>query len=159
MKKYLVIEINNKEPLKIGSGGSKAQTEPAKEYIPGSTIRGAVIAQLLRHGIYDESTIKEALQKIQCYNAYPYRAGKLFIPTPQHLRMSKHEWRKKKASNEKNPCTLNLINLLENQSPEMKNPLEYRFIAVQDRRLTGVKIPKTYRQHHTKGKEKDNLFS
>lgn len=160
MKKYLVIEINNKEPLKIGSGGNKAQTEPAKEYIPGSTIRGAVIAQLLRYGIYDESTIKEALQKIQCYNAYPYRASKLFIPTPQHLRMSKHEWRKKKASNEKDhPRTLNLINLLENQSPEMKNPLEYRFIAVQDRRLTGVKIPKTYRQHHTKGKEKDNLFS
>ncbi|MED4122981.1 RAMP superfamily CRISPR-associated protein [Halalkalibacterium halodurans] len=160
MKKYLVIEINNKEPLKIGSGGSKAQTEPAKEYIPGSTIRGAVIAQLLRNGIYDESTIKEALQKIQCYNAYPYRAGKLFIPTPQHLRMSKHEWRKKKVSNEKDhPCTLNLINLLEDQRPEMKNPLEYRFVAVHDRRLTGVKIPKTYRQHHTKGKEKDNLFS
>lgn len=160
MKKYLIIEINNKEPLKIGSGGSKAQTEPAKEYIPGSTIRGAVIAHLLRHGIYDDSTIKEALQKIQCYNAYPYRADKLFIPTPQHLRMSKHEWRKNKAGNGEEHCrTLKVINLLENQSPEIKNPFAYRFVAVQDGRLRGVTIPKTYRQHHTKLMEKENLFS
>lgn len=161
MNKYLVIEINNREPLKIGSGGSKAQTEPAKEYIPGSTIRGAVIAHLLRHGVYDDSTIKEALQKIQCYNAYPYRAGQLFIPTPQHLRMSKHEWRKQKADNgdEAHSKTLRVINLLENQSSEMKNPLAYRFVAVQDGRLTGVTIPKTYRQHHTKLMEKENLFS
>ncbi len=94
MDLYRVIEITNKEPLKIGSGGSKSgQIEPSKDYIPGSTIRGAFINKFIRFGIFNEQTSKRILSQVDFYNAYPFLAGSLFFPTPYHLRVDKHDWR------------------------------------------------------------------
>ncbi|MBE1555402.1 RAMP superfamily CRISPR-associated protein [Sporosarcina limicola] len=162
MRRYCVIEVENIEPLKIGAGGSKSnQTEPSKDYIPGSTLRGAVIANLIRHGVFNDTTATEILQKMECYNAYPYQNGKLFVPTPQHLRVNKHQWRKAKMMEQETSSIeskkIELSNLLKDRTD--KNPLEYQYVAFHEDYLSGIEIPKTYRQHHTTRLKEENLFS
>ncbi|MBJ6359931.1 hypothetical protein ACFOQM_01155 [Paenibacillus sp. GCM10012307] len=161
---YQVVQIINKEPLKIGAGGSKSgPTEPCKDYIPGSTIRGAMISAMLRLGICDEASLAPVLQGMSCYNAYPYQRGSLYFPVPQHLRVNKHEWRKAKINPNLHPA-LKLTNLIEEQNPEFKNSPEFRFVAIQQEGLHGIHVAKAYTLHHSKSlnfdqKEKENLFS
>lgn len=124
-KKYISIEIRNEEPLKIGASGSKKNTqEPSKDFIPGSTIRGAIIAQLLRHKKIEVDHLNYILQSMQCYNAYPYRDS-LFIPIPRHLRVDKHEWRKMKMMQESGHND-------ENSKPNNKNGTNNLSIALND---------------------------
>ncbi|UHA72130.1 hypothetical protein [Paenibacillus sp. 481] len=171
MKRYSVIEIVNLEPLKIGAVGSKAnQTEPSKDYVPGSTIRGAMISQLIHNNSFDEHQ-KEILTKLECYNAYPYHGEHIYLPTPQHLRMNKHQWRKAKvlarSSDEEQMQTIKISNLLdtckEQDGEQDKNTLEFRFLSVQDKNIRGMNAVKEYRLHHNMSrkqdeKERDNLF-
>lgn len=171
MTQYRVIQIRNIEPLKIGAGGSKSNpTEPSKDYIPGSTIRGAFIAQWIKQGIFTEETGPSIVKGIDFYNAYPYRSGKLFIPTPQHLRVNKHIWRQKKAdalaagsvAPGAENMSVQLSNLLLNG--EDRNTLEYRFISAENHTLVGAKISKYYTLHHSTSnkpleREKENLFN
>lgn len=167
MHQYIVIEILNKEPLKIGAGGNKAnQTEPSKDYIPGSTIRGAVIGELVRKDMFNEKR-REILSQIEFYNAYPYRHGSLYMPTPQHLRMDKHKWREKKIDmdtvNKGEIRTIPLANLLDDDLKKDRNPLEYRFVAIKGSYLVGTKVVKEYRLHHNTSRrleqeERENLF-
>lgn len=163
--KYIVVEFENIEPLKIGAGGNdKNQTEPSRDYIPGSTIRGAIIGALIKKGIFADKQ-KEFLTQLKCFNAYPFEKikqnkGALYIPTPCHLRMNKHDWRRTKAENKKE---LELNNLLKEKSQaenkkEAKNVLEYKFVTIKNDALVGTKIQKEYRLHHTKNKKKENLF-
>ncbi|WP_154118087.1 hypothetical protein [Paenibacillus monticola] len=163
---YQVIEFNNIEPLKIGAGGNNKQwAEPAKDYIPGSTIRGAVISQMLRQGVFDN--IPAILQDMECYNAYPYESGKLYFPMPQHLRVNKHEYRRAKmkaAMPGGSNTPLELYDLSVQNNENGKNTPEFRYVAIKDDQLTGKTIGKSYRLHQSsslnKGmKEKANLFS
>jgi len=173
LTKYIVIVIENKEPLKIGAGGNKTnQTEPSKDYIPGSTIRGAIISQMVQKGIFKEEIQKAILSKMECYNAYPYREDRIYLPTPQHLRVDKHEWRKKKTAfhdngdNLRSPIDLN--DLLRKKdvneyTNKDKNILEFRFIAEKNGLLVGYNVPKEYRLHHNTSiniekEKKENLF-
>lgn len=169
MQRYSVIEITNLEPLKIGAGGSKAnQIEPSKDFIPGSTIRGALIGQWKRKDEQSfEANKSSILTQVDCYNAYPYCVEDLFIPVPLHLRMSKHEWRKAKMSDRRYSEELNpvvqLANLLQEGPGKDKNTLEYRFVAVKDGYMVGLNVNKEYRIHHNTirregEKERDNLF-
>ncbi|QDR78923.1 hypothetical protein [Sporomusa termitida] len=165
MECYLVIEIINQEPLKIGAGGSKAsQREPAKDYIPGSTIRGAWIGRLKQQGLF-ASAWQDILLKAACHNAYPYRNGRLYLPAPQHLRLNKHDWRQQKVV-----CAHALqsaaavVPLAAGQTKERKNTLPYRFLTTYDgKTLSGLHVAKEYRLHHNTGRnrdreERDNLF-
>ncbi len=169
MQCYRVIEIVNQEPLKIGAGGSKAnQIEPSKEYIPGSTLRGAVIGQLVRQGTFGQDK-QRILLEMACYNAYPYRNDCLYLPAPRHLRANKHNWRKKKAAQhdgkQDNPLYVDLTDLMAEgeEGEQAKNTLEYRFLALKNKSLIGLNVAKEYRLHHSTSKnidkkEKENLF-
>ena len=165
MTQYLVIEIRNLEPLKIGAGGSKGPTEPSKDYIPGSTLRGAIIAQLIQQGIFTQETGPSIVKGIECYNAYLYRNGKLFVPTPQNLRVDKHEWRRKKRLSVQPSLedpVISLSDLLHDGKD--RNALEYRYLSVEGDNLVGAKVPRFYTLHHSTSnkpseREKENLFN
>lgn len=160
MSLYRVIEIENLEPLKIGAAGSKQnQVEPSKDYVPGSTLRGALIHTFIQRGIF-ESYKRKILLNMECLNAYPFYQQQLYIPTPLHLRIDKHEWRKAKATNKPR---VKLTNLLHPDNNNGKNHLEYRYITVDGDDLFGYKVPKIYRLHHSTipnadKEERDNLF-
>lgn len=163
---YYVLKIQNKEPMKIGANGSKEnQTEPSKEYIPGSTLRGTFISRMLKGKDIEDKLKYKMLSNIDFYNAYPYAYdnGKeiLFMPAPRHIRIDKHQWRRSKHS--ENRCKTN--NLLEESTDDKvgKNNLEFRFIGLKGEQMVGFKTKKTYRLHHNTKKElgsdeRDNLF-
>lgn len=164
MQCYRVIEITNQEPLKIGAGGSKVnQTEPAKDYIPGSTLRGAVIGQLVRRKTFEQDKQRILLQ-MACYNAYPYRNNSIYLPVPRNLRVNKHEWRAKKADYD-SKTQVELTDLLtsDGEARKTKYTLPYRFLAIKNDYLAGLNVKQEYRLHHTTSKninktEKENLF-
>jgi len=145
--KYQIVEINNIEPLKIGAKGHQSKfEEPSKDYIPGSTIRGAIIGQLISLGKFKDEE-KLILLSMECYNAYPYLMNDaLYIPTPLHLRMDKHGWRK--AKHKKIEKSFELVDLLKN-SGDVKNHLTYNFITLEGKTLRGTKVEKEYRLHHS----------
>lgn len=157
---YHVIEIINREPLKIGAGGNKAnQIEPSKDHIPGSTIRGAIIRELDRRDMFQKQK-NQVLLGMYCYNAYPFGQEELFVPAPFHLRVNKHEWRKNKMLKAE---VAPVYELSSNSSGQAHNELEYRYVAIKDDRLIGTKVEKEYRLHHNTHKKHDeqkreNLF-
>jgi Uncharacterized protein predicted to be involved in DNA repair (RAMP superfamily) len=157
---YRVIEIENLEPLKIGAAGSKAnQIEPSRDFVPGSTLRGALIHAFIQREMF-EPRKREILLNLECWNAYPYHRDRLYIPTPLHIRVNKHKWRKAKAHRQ---SFVKLVNLLNSSGDKGKNHLEYRYVAADGDGLAGHKVPKTYRIHHSTirnadKEEKENLF-
>ncbi|HBC96778.1 MAG TPA: hypothetical protein DC034_08305 [Clostridium sp.] len=162
MCRYRVIEIENCEPLKIGSRGYQSTySEPTTDHIPGSTIRGALIREMIRLGLFDDTTKNDILLKMECYNAYPFYNKTTYIPKAFHLRMNKHEWREKKIKENEEPLTL--CNLLE-EDETAKNPLSYSFIAIKDNKIFGKNVDKEYRLHHftyslnPENKEQENIF-
>ncbi|MBD2847064.1 hypothetical protein IDH44_17845 [Paenibacillus sp. IB182496] len=173
MRHYRIIEIVNHEPLKIGAGGSKAnQNEPSKDHLPGSTVRGALIAQLIRHGRFPEEKQAALLQRLYCYPAYPSAGDVLYLPAPQHLRMDKHRWRAymhrlREHGDYESIEPFTISNLFEGDKGKDKNVLEPRFIGRDqvngEPTLHGMKPKKVYRLHHNTKKnedqrEKENLF-
>lgn len=187
--KYRVVEIINLEPLKIGAGGNKQnQTEPTMEYIPGSTLRGAFMGGILskKADSGSEETVRNILSKIRFYNAYPYSGCKMYTPSPRHLRVDKHKWRKEKADFAKSVGEGNskseskgvklidiskhddMASVEKNREQRGKNSLEYRFLSARDGSLEGLSVKKTYRLHHNikKGidengkldEERNNIF-
>lgn len=171
---YQVIEIRNLEPLKIGAGGNKAHwDEPCKDYIPGSTLRGGAIARMQRLNLFDDS--KSILQYMECSNAYLYQKGKLYLPSPQHLRMDKHEYRRQKSQFDQGYAdgTVELTNLYTATTSEEvnvhsqilpKNQLPHPYVTIRDGYVEGIRPVKNYRLHHSSLLNKDlreraNLFS
>lgn len=161
MCKYSVIEIRNLEPLKIAAIGRQSKySESSTDYIPGSTIRGAIIAQLIKLGLFNDKTKKDFLLGMQCYNAYPYFEGHLYLPMPMHLRVNKHEWRKEKKIIT-NEGKIQLDDLLKVKSKivspndtERKNYPEYSFVTKENDCLRGIKVAKEYRLHHSTTKKR-----
>ncbi|WP_059050893.1 hypothetical protein [Paenibacillus senegalimassiliensis] len=174
MKWYQVIEICNLEPLKIGAGGNKAHwDEPCKDYIPGSTLRGGAIARMQRLGLFEDP--KSILQQMECSNAYLFREGQLYLPSPQHLRMDKHEYRRQKIWTNQgySDGMVSLTNLYATTVPDKmyglsqmtpKNQLPQPYVAIKDGYLEGIQSSKNYRLHHSSLlnknlRERANLFS
>lgn len=164
MNKYIVLEIENLQPLKIGSRGVQNQMENSKSYIPGSTIRGAAISSLINKLSLDsnlcsinngKSYKKKLLEDMKFYNGYPFYDEKLFIPTPTHLRTNKHDFRK--AMIKKSEELFKLGDLLDNE--EQINTLPISFISINENlKLNYIEIKKELRLHHNKSKNRDNLF-
>lgn len=160
---YGVIEIETLEPVKIGAGGNKKnQKEPSKDYIPGSPIRGASIAELIKMNSFEDYK-KDILTKIFFYNAYPYVDENIFIPCPNHLRMDKHKWRQRQDQDSIDVCNLIL------DEEKKYNQLPYNYLAQKSNILIGLNPEKEYRFHHTKldnlknkedkdNRDKDNIF-
>lgn len=170
MYHYRIVEITNLEPLKIGDRGAQSTyAEPTAEYIPGSTLRGALIGQLIRLGLFTDNTKNDFLLDMECYNAYPYSAGDFYLPRPFHLRVDKHDWRKARALGEERKLLSNLWQEKGNVS-DAKNQSEYHFMVVEQYELNGEKrdvlrgknVMKEYRLHHStyksQSQEPENLF-
>lgn len=172
---YHVIEICNLEPLKIGSGGSKAHwDEPCKDYIPGSTLRGGAIVRMVRQGLFDDDP-KSVLQHMECFNAYLYRNGQLYMPAPQHLRIDKHEYRRQRSMSTQGASAMDVqLNDLfsshqesqanDDSNPLPKNALPDPFVTIRGGSLEGARPRKSYRLHHSsllnrESRERANLFN
>ncbi|WP_026895710.1 RAMP superfamily CRISPR-associated protein [Clostridiisalibacter paucivorans] len=164
MNKYIVLQIENLQPLKIGARGVQNQMENSKSYIPGSTIRGAAISSLINRLKLDsnlcsisngKSYKKKLLEDMKFYNGYPFYDEKLFIPTPTHLRTNKHNFRE--AMIKKSEELFKLGNLLDNE--KQINTFPISFISINENlKLNHIEIKKELRLHHNKSKNRDNLF-
>lgn len=82
MSKYLRYVIKNTEPLRIANNASSqsGQTDTLR-YIPGSTIRGYVISEFLKKGIFEANKDSLLGSGIRFLNAYPYRNKRELIPS------------------------------------------------------------------------------
>ena len=84
MGKYLRFEFVNDQPLRIAddSISQSGQTITLK-YVPGTTIRGYVINELVKKGKFDQ--IKQELfsERVRFLNAYPICDGKELMPSPK----------------------------------------------------------------------------
>lgn len=162
MHKYLVLEINNLEPLKIGSRGVQNHVENSKSHIPGSTIRGAVIYYLIKELKLDRDLCvkgdgryrKQLLEDMKCFNAYPVYDDKVFFPVPIHLKTDKHEYRKKVIKEEKEFKAFG--SLLD--ETKYKNALQLEYTSFDDSTIKAIEVSKEFRLHHNKCENIDNLF-
>ena len=82
MSKYLRYIIRNTEPLRIANNASSqsGQTDTLR-YIPGSTVRGYVISEFLKRGIFESNKNSLLRSGIRFLNAYPYRNKRELIPS------------------------------------------------------------------------------
>lgn len=163
MKKYIAVEIENIEPVKIGAGGSKEnQVEPTKDYIPGATIRGAFIAQLIKKGKFEPGCQKDILSGMFFYNAYPFENDKIYTPVPVSLRIDKHEWRRRSLSSDFD--FVKVANLAEDEGKaDIKNAIPHSFMCIRENMFEGMSVNKEYRFHHNSmkrhgEKERENIF-
>lgn len=185
--KHYIMKIINEEPLKIGATGDKSsQTESCLEYIPGSTLRGAWINKLFKANRYSENEKIQALSEIKFYNAYPCKVenGNLIqsIPVPKNLRVNKHELRKAESLESYEDEIVKLKNMLEvekelclskdekDEQEKRINSISSKFININEDKLKGIKVSKTYRFHHNtkrnqnkteyqkNDEDRDNLF-
>lgn len=158
--RYYVLEIYNEEPLKIGASGSKSNpSEESRQHIPGSTIRGAIIAELIKQGVFtsDEQgnlapEDEGLLHHVHCQSGYVYKDGLLFFPTPQHLRMNKHQYREKKAVGE----NVKLFDLGQTSDKlNGKNQLPCRYVAIRQGAFVEGKVSTLYHLHHNTIRNRD----
>jgi hypothetical protein len=163
--RFYVIEIRNEEPLKIGAAGSKENpSERSLQHIPGSTIRGALIAYLQQMGLFQRDET-DFLQHLLCQNGYLYRNGHLFMPTPQHLRLDKHRYRQSKMEKR----TVELSDYDHDSGGSGKNQIPYRYVTIHavdggESKLVGGKVKLAYRLHHSTirkpdQRERENLYN
>lgn len=155
---FVCFNITNVQPLRIGTfGSSTAQKSMALDYISGTSIRGAFLNEL--YNILGAKA-DDFLTNVCFYNAYPEVGEKVFYPTPLHLRIDKHSWRKASISSE----DIEISNLTLEHKNNAVNNIDYKFLNISKDGITGHKVKKTYTTHHSKYKKKDekgeanNLF-
>lgn len=171
MYNFAIVKIQNIEPLKIGVNGVQSiYAESTANHIPGSTIRGALIGELIRLNLFNDDTKNDFLLEMECYNAYPFDDNVLYLPKPLHLRIDKHEWRSEKG---KNQNQVRLYDLFEKEEglDGKKNNFDYSFVGykgsmknkkedIKNEVLLGKNVEKEYRLHHSTSKNqnvKDNF--
>lgn len=93
--KYLLYQIELKEPVKISGAGNWTNNEEIMTYIPGSAVRGAVISQLLQERkdclLHEDETLKRRFLegKVSFSHLYPTADGQRAMPLPAGLYTSK----------------------------------------------------------------------
>lgn len=161
---YRIIKIKNHEPVKVGASGNKTTyTEKSCDYIPGSTIRGALIGRMIYKNLFTEETKKKILLHMFCFNAYPAGEDRIFFPVPFHLRVDKHELREKRTNQD---STIKMSDAMEGvKENKAKNALPYSFIctAGDKEESKGLNVRKEYRLHNSTvknadKKERENIF-
>lgn len=169
--KYIIFEIENEEPIKIGSKGVQSKyREPTLDYIPGTIVRGIIINEFIKYNLFSENK-HEILRNLFCYNGYLYKDDDLYLPMPLHLRVDKHKMREAKFKEKK---IVELINLMEDKDIKNKNNIGYQYItirkedfkdvnSIENLILYGEKTQKEYRLHHhtikeNNGDKEENIF-
>lgn len=90
MNNYVKYTLYLEEPLKLGRQGSQGNSI-SLDYIPGSSLRGAVIGAYLQENQEDE--LGELLRNVNFYDAYVMGNGQMLIPVPQVYYVDKHRLR------------------------------------------------------------------
>lgn len=78
MTKYVKFKIYTKEPVKIANIAASKDGEIAvTRYIPGATIRGAVIANILKknENLFNDKRVELLSENVRFYNGYPLIEG------------------------------------------------------------------------------------
>lgn len=96
MAKYITYELENVEDLKLSQSINQIDNECSKDFIDGSSIRGAFISKYIKDknisdincGEHREKLLKGGLKFL---NAYPYKDFKRTIPFPQCYYADKDE--------------------------------------------------------------------
>lgn len=86
----LTFKLTLQEPVLVTAPGGDPNTDESQAYIPGSAIRGALIAQYLQRNSKDDLFPKLFLDgSTRFLNAYPERRGARLLPTPAHWQREK----------------------------------------------------------------------
>ena len=86
--KYVNYILDAEEPIKMGDQGSQANSD-ALSYIAGSAIRGAVISECVKAGMYVEELVKNT----RFYDAYIVDGERHAVPVPLVYYADKHSIR------------------------------------------------------------------
>ena len=89
--RYIAYEIRNVQPVFIANLDlSKPGETETLSYLPGSTLRGMVIAKL-KEEMADEDKKQKILTKARFYNGYPMAGEKELLPSPKGFHENKRQ--------------------------------------------------------------------
>lgn len=95
MYKYIVFDIKNLEPLKLGMTSAQIDSESSKSYIQGITMRGAFIANYIALNKLNDLSAedKKMLLKggLEFFNCYPLIKNNRLLPFTKNLFTTKDE--------------------------------------------------------------------
>lgn len=90
-KRYIAYEIENIQPILIANLDiSKSGEIETLQYLPGSTLRGMVIANLKKK-MEDEAAKQKILTKAIFYNGYPMEGEQELLPSPKGFYENKQQ--------------------------------------------------------------------
>ncbi|URZ15114.1 RAMP superfamily CRISPR-associated protein [Clostridium felsineum] len=156
---YIFYEINLDEPVKIGDSQAKYDYEESKLYITGSSVRGAVISK------YNEKDkdFNSIIRQVRFYDVYPIFKDNLkkyfSFPTPNIFRITKE--RDKSSSREYLAEDFSIIfnnNLNDNNVRKIKKLKKGAFSYCSENVLYQFNVKKEFRFHHSREKDKSNIF-
>ncbi len=106
-KRYITYEVQNIQPVLVANLDiSKSGEIATLQYLPGSTLRGMVIANL-KEQMADEQKKQKILTKATFYNGYPMAGEEELLPSPKGF------YENKKQDG-------NLVNIVADTSAEME---------------------------------------
>lgn len=147
MEKYIVFDIKNIEPLKLGTSINQIDSESSKSYIQGSAIRGAVIANyMISNGLRDiEAEDKKMLLKggTEFLNCYPIYENVRLLPFIKNLFTTKDEMKQFEFTN-----ILNLKNKNSTKDPlqKIKN-IDFAKYSIKDKEIKSFNVDKISNIH------------
>lgn len=92
MSYYIRYVIENIEPLRIADDSTSQSGQAVSlRYVPGSTMRGYIINQLVKETGFETEKIELFSAKTRFLNAYPYVNGRELLPSPKGFYEDKKE--------------------------------------------------------------------
>lgn len=160
---YLTFDIQAIEDLKVGSAGSQIDNEYSLDYLPGTSIRGAVIKKYIQkhRGIdisEDEKSRKLLLEGgIKFLNAYKVSNQQATIPFPLCFYTQKDVLKKYDGTGVVSPVINELDTTIEEDYKKIKLGSFARFDRA-NKKLFYTTVEKNYNLHITKQVDENNLF-
>jgi len=139
---FLSVDILLKEPCLIKAKDLDPNSHSTRSYIPGSALRGAVAAVLVRSGA-DEAVLTEVLTsgKVRFLNGYPVEEGLRSLPTPNTWTRVKDPLLEDHMADPQDQALALLARFPEDrvgQPDRQRQPLKGKFYAGDGRGFTAV---------------------
>jgi len=157
---YITFEIQTLEDIKMGSQWSQIDNQYALNYIAGSTIRGGIIHQYLKHHSHLDISRDEQSRKMflsggmRFLNAYPAQDGNRAYPFPTCFYTDKDRLKKYDGTGR-----IEVRNELDEPiGDEDKRIWFAEFCFFDDEIIKALSVDKVMHLHINKREQEDNLY-
>jgi CRISPR-associated protein Csx10 len=160
---YIFYELDLKEPVKIGDSQAKYDYEESKFYITGSSVRGALLNRYSYMQQENDKDFEAVLKNVGFYDAYPictYNNEKNFsFPTPNLFRITKDRDKSNDTVYKKEEFSMVFDDDLNcGTNRKIKKLKKGVFSFYLNNRLYQFNVKKDFRFHHSRQKDKSNIF-